>query len=196
MVSGPTWARRSVEHERLCARRGCGAPAVATLRFQPAQRSAWLVDVDATATNSERDLCTRHATALILPTGWQLFDGRRAPAGDGEILEPPGVGRPALRARRGDLAPVPVEELDPQATADEEDEGEAGTEPEQTQVAGEALIDVLDARTPLLQRAFRNVWPGADSTRDSIDGRASRPGEGTDVRRGEPDEQRDRGEDQ
>ena len=194
MVSGPTWARRSGgEHERRCARRGCDATAVATLRFQPTQRSAWLVDVDATATHSERDLCTRHATALILPTGWQLFDGRRAPAGDGEILEPPGVGRPALRARRGDLAPVPVAELDPHAPADEE---EARTGAQQTQVAGEALIDVLDARTPLLQRAFRNVWPGTDATRDSIDGCASRPGEGTDVRRGEPDEQRDRGEDQ
>jgi hypothetical protein len=193
MVSGPNWARRyGVEHQRLCARRGCDAPAVATLRFQPTQRSAWLVDVDATAAHSERDLCTRHATALILPTGWQLFDGRRTSAREGEIPEPPAVGRPALRARRADLAPVPVEELEPRATADEE----AETGPDQTQVAGEALIDVLDARTPLLQRAFRNVWPGADSSRDSVEGGASRPGEGADVSRSERDEQRDRGEDQ
>jgi hypothetical protein len=193
MVSGPNWARRyGVEHQRLCARRGCDAPAVATLRFQSTQRSAWLVDVDATAAHSERDLCTRHATALILPTGWQLFDGRRASGGEGEILEPPPVGRPVLRARRGDLAPVSGEELRPQATADEE----AETEPEHRQVAGEALIDVLDARTPLLQRAFRNVWPGADPSRDSIEGGASRPGESADVSRSERDEQRDRGEDQ
>jgi uncharacterized protein DUF3499 len=194
MVSGPNWARRyGVEHQRLCARRGCDAPAVATLRFQSTQRSAWLVDVDATAAHSERDLCTRHATALILPTGWQLFDGRRASAGESESLEPPAVGRPVLRARRGDLAPVPVEEPEAQATDDEDD---ARTEPEQPQVAGEALIDVLDARTPLLQRAFRNVWPGADSSSDSIDVSASRPGEGADVSRSERDEQRDPGEDQ
>ncbi len=73
------------------------------------------------------------------------------------------MGRPALRARRGDLA-----------TAPEADE-DAETESEQPQVAGEALIDVLDARTPLLQRAFRNVWPGADSYGDSVD-RAARRG--------------------
>jgi hypothetical protein len=159
MVSGPNWARRyGVEHRRLCARRGCDAPAVATLRFQPTQRSAWLVDVDATASHSERDLCTRHATALILPTGWQLFDRRRASA-------------PA-----GEEAPEP--------------------EPEQPQVAGEPLIDVLDARTPLLQRAFRNVWPGADSSPDSIDRCAPRPGESADVSRSERDEERDRGEDE
>src|SRR2546423_2651415 len=118
MVSGPNWARRyGVEHQRLCARRGCDAPAVATLRFQSTQRSAWLVDVDATAAHSERDLCTRHATALILPTGWQLFDGRRTFAGEGEIPEPPALGPPALRARRADPAPRPGEEPRPPATA-------------------------------------------------------------------------------
>ncbi len=186
MVSGSNWALRyGGEHQRLCARRGCRAPAVATLRFQPTQRSAWLVDVDATAARTERDLCTRHATALILPTGWQLFDGRRATAVDGDGPEAPAMGRPVLRARRGDLA-----------TAPEADEEASETESEQPQVAGEALIDVLDARTPLLQRAFRNVWPGADSSGDSVDRRASRPGEGADVSRSERDEQPDRGEDQ
>jgi hypothetical protein len=172
MVSGPIWARReSVDHQRFCARRGCDALAAATLRFQPAQRAAWLIDLDATAAHSERDLCVRHATALVLPTGWRLFDGRRAADGS-EIADAPALGRPALRARRIDLAPVPVpvEQVEQPATAaeperDEEpgdDEEPAEGEPQQPQVAGEALIDVLDARTPLLQRAFRNVWPGAD----------------------------------
>jgi hypothetical protein len=125
MVSGPIRAPRGgVEQQRFCARRGCDSPAVASLRFQPTQRAAWLIDLDATAGHSERDLCARHATALVLPTGWQLFDGRRASAGDAEAEE---------------------------------------AEAEQPQVAGEALIDVLDARTPLLQRAFRNVRPGTDS---------------------------------
>ncbi|HYL52537.1 MAG TPA: DUF3499 family protein [Acidimicrobiia bacterium] len=174
MVSGPIWDRPDgVDHQRFCARRGCDAPAVATLRFQPGQRAAWLIDVDAGAARSERDLCNRHATVLVLPTGWRLFDGRRAPDGDA-IAEPPGLSRPALRARRSDLAsvPVPVEHLE-QPVTDEEPEGDeeaeddeeaAEGEPQQPRVAGEALIDVLDARTPLLQRAFRNVWPGADDS--------------------------------
>jgi len=174
MVSGPSWARRDgVDHQRFCARRGCDAPAVATLRFQPAQHAAWLIDLDATAGHSERDLCVRHATALVLPTGWRLFDGRRASGGD-EVAEAPALGRAALRARRSDLAAVPehVEHVEQRAT-DEEPEGDeepqgdeeaAEGEPQQPQVAGEALIDVLDARTPLLQRAFRNVWPGADDS--------------------------------
>ena len=37
---------RTREHRRFCTRPGCGAPAVAMLRFQPTQREALLVDID------------------------------------------------------------------------------------------------------------------------------------------------------
>ena len=105
-----------------------------------------------------RTFAPRHSIALVLPTGWQLFDGRRAVAGATEVPEAPELRRPAVRARHRDL--VPVEDLEPHASAEGDD---PDADPEEPQVAGEALIDVLDARTPLLQRAFRNVWPGADS---------------------------------
>ncbi len=171
MVSGPNWARRyGVEPQRLCARPGCGAPATATLRFQPAQRAAWLIDVDDAAARTERDFCERHATALPLPRGWQLYDRRRAVGADTDPDAPdtPGLRRPVLRARRMELAPVPVEELEdseePETTAERKQPQDPEPErevPEEPHVAGETLSNVLDARTPLLQRAFRNVWPGA-----------------------------------
>jgi hypothetical protein len=92
---------------RLCARRGCGAPATATLRFQSTAREAWLVAIDRDAPRAEGDLCSRHAEALVLPRGWTLRDER------------------ALRL----VENAPLTDLDKQ----------------------------LDARTPLLQRAFQNV---------------------------------------
>jgi hypothetical protein len=157
MVSGLSWARRySVDEQRLCARPGCGEPAVATLRFQPTQRAAWLMDVDQAVAHTERDLCARHATSLVLPRGWEVHDGRAGAEGD-DVPTPdvPAVRRPALRARRFDLPPVPV----PVAAPEPEPE-----EPEQLHVVGEALSDVLDARTPLLRRAFQNLWPPTDDS--------------------------------
>ena len=75
MNSGPNWARRyGPNHRRLCARPGCGAPAAATLRFQPTQREAWLVDLEDDAARTEGDLCARHAAGLVLPRGWQLHN--------------------------------------------------------------------------------------------------------------------------
>ncbi len=80
MISGPSWARRyGTQHRRLCARPGCGAPAAATLRFQPTRREAWLVDLDDNAARTEGDLCARHAASLVLPRGWQLHDERTEP---------------------------------------------------------------------------------------------------------------------
>jgi hypothetical protein len=166
MVSGLSWARRyRVDEQRLCARPGCGEPAVATLRFQPTQRAAWLIDVVQTVAHTERDLCARHATALVLPRGWELYDGRAGAMVD-DVATPqmPAVRRPALRARRPDVAPVPeptlasVDDAEPLAEAEEE------REPQEPQVAGEALSDVLDARTPLLRRAFQNLWPLSDDS--------------------------------
>ena len=81
MNSGPKWSlRNGAQYQRLCARAGCGAAAVATLRFQSTQRQAWLVELDVNASRTQGDLCQRHAAALVLPRGWELHD-ERAPAG-------------------------------------------------------------------------------------------------------------------
>src|SRR6476646_1794962 len=103
MISGPNWARRyGPNHRRLCARPGCCAPAAATLRFQPTQREAWLVDLEDDAVRTEGDLCARHAAGLVLPRGWQLHNDMAAPLG-----EPPApVARvaPVRRERNSSVA--------------------------------------------------------------------------------------------
>jgi hypothetical protein len=173
MVSGPSWGRRyGAESQRLCARTGCSGLAAATLRFLPTQREAWLIDLDEEAARTEGDLCERHAASLVMPRGWQLHDQRRgARGGDAPTSPAPPLRRPALRARRGDLTAVPVQDDEPASSVEPEAEPEAEAEAEmeaepaaEPQVVGEALNDVLDARTPLLRRAFQNLWsPGDDS---------------------------------
>ena len=107
MISGPNWARRyGPHHRRLCARPGCGAPAAATLRFQPTQREAWLVDLDDEGARTEGDLCARHAAGLVLPRGWQLHNDLAASRPDDAAEVAPPVRR--SRVRRGRPGPPPA----------------------------------------------------------------------------------------
>ena len=162
MIPGPNWARRYGSHHRkLCARPGCGAVAAATLRFQPTQREAWLVELDDTSPRTEGDLCARHAAALVLPRGWQLHD-ERVDRPDAIDDAPPGPKRRKTpRARRPPLRAVPEPQpqldLEPSAPGPE---SHPEPEPEPLEVPPIAdLDDVFDAQTPLLKRAFENVWP-------------------------------------
>jgi hypothetical protein len=196
MIPGPNWARRYGSNaRRLCARPGCGSPAAATLRFQPTNREAWLVDLDDSAARTEGDLCARHAGALVLPRGWELHDQRTrvetAPAPIAPAPEKKGSTRGAsiARARKRrtqrddpqlpDLVAVPepvvevevvevvevvetVETIDVVETVEPEPEPEASRpalDPEFSEPAKEELSEHLDAQTPLLRRAFQNVWP-------------------------------------
>ncbi len=184
MIPGTKWARRyGAFTRRTCARPGCGVPAAATLRFLPTQREAWLVDLDDAAARTEGDLCARHAAALVLPRGWQLHD-ERSPSQTPlpEPTSPPPRPRTRSRARSTRTALIPVRDPQPQLDLEETPErvaaqterdpepvaaAEPAPEPEpepkeprpEPRVAGEVLTDVLDARTPLLKRAFQNVWP-------------------------------------
>ena len=203
MNAGASWAQRQgLHYRRLCARPGCGAPAVTTLRFQPTLRQAWLVDLDETAARTQGDLCYRHAEALVLPRGWELHDqrtdrgGRRAeepaPARDGapatrrvrvrpraaangtpenapsqlpgfepvttnghgtpeEVVEPAAVEPDAVEPDAVEPDAVTARVIPAQFGANDVDDGDDD----------EALNAILDARTPLLQRAFRNSKPGA-----------------------------------
>ncbi len=113
MISGPNWARRYGQGQRrLCARPGCGAPAAATLRFQPTQREAWLVDLEDDAARTEGDLCARHAAGLVLPRGWNLHKDLAAERGEAVPPRAP-VRRTrdasVQRARRRRAAPSAVQ---------------------------------------------------------------------------------------
>jgi len=135
MNAHPSWSR--YRSQRLCARAGCNAPAVATLRFQSTERQAWLAELDESAARTQGDLCQRHAAALVLPRGWELHDERgSAPAAAPAEPEPADedVGADGNRSRS-----VP-------AQFGSNDDG-----------VDDALDAILDARTPLLQRAFRNA---------------------------------------
>lgn len=64
-----------MQHSRLCARPGCGAPAAAMLAFQYATRTVWILDL-AEAEPSVIDLCATHADRLTPPRGWTGHDRR------------------------------------------------------------------------------------------------------------------------
>jgi hypothetical protein len=183
MNSGPKWSlRNGSQYQRLCARAGCGAPASVTLRFQPTERQAWLVALDEHAARTQGDLCNRHAEALVLPRGWALLDERTqsapAPVVDATVEAPPanGSGAAARRARvrpKADAAdtpkPSPLPGLEgtadtrddpaPKGRAPDADDTDAQPSPKDGDPVDEALSAILDARTPLLQRAFRNSRP-------------------------------------
>jgi hypothetical protein len=151
MSSGPNWARHyRTGPRRLCARPGCGSTAAATLRFLPTQREAWLVDLDQSSARTEGDLCARHAAGLVLPRGWNLHDERTRP----NLVAVP-TRKPAAPPRKPKR---PAKRVQPRVSPEPEPEPELPLEPA-TNTATEELAAVLDARTPLLRRAFSNVWP-------------------------------------
>jgi hypothetical protein len=196
MISGPNWARRYGPHQRrLCARPGCGAPAAATLRFQPTQREAWLVDLDDDAVRSEGDLCARHAAGLVLPRGWRLHNDLASERDEATESRAPARrtrGLSVARARRRRATPsaqelpglsavvdppapevlvevevevetvvaVPVVEVPVTETPVTESAAAPEPAPLVAPASPEAsveLAETLDAQTPLLRRAFRNV---------------------------------------
>lgn len=114
---------------RRCARPGCGAAAAVTLRFHATRREAALVPLDQGGPRAG-DLCRAHARDVRLPRGWALCDAR--PLVAAAVPAPPAAPPPA--------APGPVTPL--------------SAPPRRP-----ARIDVPEPRTPLLQRAFRNVLP-------------------------------------
>jgi len=188
MNSGPKWSlRNGSQYRRLCARAGCGAPASVTLRFQPTQRQAWLVELDENAARTQGDLCNRHAAALVLPRGWELHDERAvrprtsAVTGGADAVSATTNGNTKrvrrTRVRRTTAAADPMHESRPQldldrrvdVPADVDDavgtDGLTGRDtgapfgPRDDDDVQAALGAVLDAQTPLLRRAFRNAKP-------------------------------------
>jgi hypothetical protein len=132
MITEPNRARRyRAERRRVCARPGCSAPTVATLRFQSTRREAWLVEVDYDAASTEGDLCAKHAGTLVLPRGWRLHDERTQI----HLVEPVKSMGPELIAEAVEVVAPDADDPTP----------------------AEDLATLLDARTPLLQRAFESA---------------------------------------
>ncbi|MGK0722233.1 DUF3499 family protein [Leucobacter sp. W1478] len=63
---------------RLCARVSCGAPAVATLTADYADRMMAVGPLSPLRTPPALDLCPRHRDALSPPDGWELIVHRVA----------------------------------------------------------------------------------------------------------------------
>ena len=146
MMTEANRARRyRVERRRVCARPGCSAPTVATLRFQSTRREAWLVEVDYEAARTEGDLCAKHAGALVLPRGWRLHD-ERAPI---HFVQPVDERAIEVAAEIENATPVEVAAVDAPSVADSEVDDDP--------TPSEHLATLLDARTPLLQRAFESA---------------------------------------
>jgi hypothetical protein len=172
MSSTPSWSRYGSQR-RVCARAGCNAAAVATLRFQPTERRAWLAELDESAARTQGDLCQRHASALVLPRGWELHDerpfaaaGTAAPPREPTPIEPAGIETTEIETASvavidegADETPEATEEPEP-AVANDNGAGPVLGAPDDD-AADEALDSILDARTPLLQRAFRNARPAS-----------------------------------
>src|SRR3954454_546362 len=147
MTTGSNWVQHSGSRQRrLCARPGCGAPAAATLRFQPTQREAWLVALEEDAARTEGDLCARHAAGLVLPRGWELHND--LPTAAQPARKPPPARRSqsiARSRRRRTSTAVQLPGLNPVAVPEPVPESVPDLRPEVTQATESPAPLVADA---------------------------------------------------
>jgi hypothetical protein len=135
------WTERgAVTNPAKCVVPGCGGVAAATVRIDSVSSRAWLVD--RAVSRDGQDLCRRHADSLEPGPGWMVYDerararrvrpsvdgARRARARSQTILAPP-LSLPGVDLRRGRVEPEPLPDED-------------------------QPVDLLDAQSPLLARAF------------------------------------------
>jgi Protein of unknown function (DUF3499) len=153
-----------------CSRLGCCEPAVAVFAFDARASLVWL-DPVSTPGRGAGVLCQAHADGLSPPRGWNLLDRRAA---ESRLW----TGRPAVAtwaphaprrdrpARSRPCAPtalsLPFESVEPAPPV------EVPREPEPTTWSphdrpGPEFEHVLDARTPLLARAFEAARPTDDA---------------------------------
>jgi hypothetical protein len=165
---------------RLCERPGCSAVADVAYGFDRVARTVWLDRRDDDV-NRAGALCRRHADAMVVPLGWVL-DDRRDPVP--RLFRAPGDATGAQRRpRRRTSAKGPVGDatvhqlrLDPPAVpaapavahthdaSDPETQDAVVVEPDATSWiprfdTADDVDGVLDARGPLLSRAFTGGRP-------------------------------------
>jgi hypothetical protein len=150
-----------------CSRVGCSGHAVASFCFDGRAALVWLDPLDPERGVGAGVLCARHADTLTPPRGWHLQDRRtRTPR--------LWVDRPAGTPAAPNTLPVATEAV--LATRDRSGEAAAArvgaphadplpfeTEPAPRPVAKPAdVADLLDARSPLLARAFAAAGSGPE----------------------------------
>jgi hypothetical protein len=137
----------------LCSRVDCSEAAVAVFGFDAASSLVWLDPYDGRGKGAGM-LCTHHADTLTPLRGWTLVDRRvRAPRlwAERPRTTAPARSTPSRRARRPYHAvaepadPLPFDGREPRP-----DTGGGGE-----QAARPELDDLLDARSPMLARAFQ-----------------------------------------
>ncbi len=164
---------------RICARSGCSSPAAAILTYDRATQVAYLYSVDDPESRSPGDLCERHLSRFVVPRSWQLVDRRvstpaaEAPAALRAVPSPraPRASKPRTAAKPRTATPhAPTTrkwaEVGPSlfdapasdAVAPVAADAEPASEPVWMPRFGpdSELDGVLDAKTPLLRRAFGN----------------------------------------
>lgn len=114
----------------LCERPGCAEPATVGYGFDPRRQLVWLQSISGGVAGGS--LCRRHADAMVVPRGWWLDDQRGQPEPALTLVDnaPPAVDEPSQRDDDSTPAWSPLA------------------------VARTDLVEVLDATTPLLARAF------------------------------------------
>jgi hypothetical protein len=162
-----------VDDAPTCSRLGCDAPAVAVFAFDARECLVWLDPFDPGDPGARGAglLCGPHADRMSPPRGWNLLDRR-------ETESRLWIGRTtvvaALPPRRRERAPrtracTSIGPHLPFDTVASEHEVQVAREPEPARPPwsphdrpGPELEHVLDARTPLLARAFEAARPGDD----------------------------------
>ena len=86
---------RTVPWVRECIRPGCSRPAVATLTYVYAERTAVVGPLGPSHEPGAYDMCAEHAEALSAPVGWEVI---RLPGIDNPAPDPPADDLMALAA--------------------------------------------------------------------------------------------------
>ena len=157
---------------RVCARSDCSAPAAAILTYDREAQTAYLFTVDDPSTRTPGDLCERHLRRLVLPRSWCLDDRREIGADADAMISDSlraatkparlkSAARDPSRRKWAEAGPslfdTPASDVAAPVSAAETSATEQGAaepawmprfEPDND------LDGVLDAKTPLLRRAF------------------------------------------
>jgi hypothetical protein len=161
-----------VDGTPTCSRLGCDALAVAVFGFDARECLVWL-DPLTSGGRGAGVLCTRHADRMSPPRGWNLLDRRGADARlwIGSTLTAPSVPTAPRRRERvprsracaspGPRLPFDAPVLEPEPPVLVAEPTRSPWSPHDR--PGPELERVLDARTPLLARAFEAARPLDDA---------------------------------